>query len=99
VTPDSFQDWALRQLEAQVKRNMPAAKAARQLKADNRDSRKAMARARRSLANAQAASKRKLNERLVLLEQESRARQNTQDAESDLRLWNLLLLGHGRPGV
>jgi len=95
---ESLQAWALRQLEAQVKRNMPVARLARQLKADNRESRKAMARARRSLANAQAASKRKLNERLVLLERESRARQDTQDAESDRRCWDLLL-GQGRPGV
>jgi len=90
--------WAMKAWEKEAIRNMPVARLARQLKADNRESRKAMARARRSLANAQAASKRKLNERLVLLERESRAWQDTQDAEFDRRCWDLLL-GQGRPGV
>jgi len=85
-----FRSWALRELEAHVKRNMPGARLARQLRADARDSKKALARARRSLANAQAASKRKLNERLVLLEQESRARQDAQDAKMEKRRWEIL---------
>jgi len=70
---------------------MPASKIARGLKADVREFRKVMARAKRSHVAQQAAIKRKLNERLVLLEQESRARQDVQDAEMEKCRWNLIM--------
>jgi len=98
MTHDEFRSWALKRLEEQMRRNMPSVKLARQLKASQLESRKAMARARRSLVASQAASQRKLNNRLAELDRESRERREAQDAESERRRWDLLL-GQGRPGV
>jgi len=95
---DPLRVLALGILAERMRRNMPSVKLARQLKASQRESMRAMVRARRSLSASQASSKRKLDLRLSDLERESRDRQLAQDAESDRRCWNLLL-GHGRPGV
>jgi len=65
--------------EKEVIRHSPGAKLARQLKASQRESGKALARARRSLAASQASSQRKLNQRLVDLERASRERREALD--------------------
>jgi len=98
MTHDEFRAWSLKQLEEHMKRGMPVARIVRQLKAGQRESRKSLARARRSLAAQQASSKRKLDQRLAELERASRERGAAQDAELERRRWDLLL-GQGRPGV
>jgi len=98
MTNDEFRSWAMKVWEKEAIRSMPAARARRVLQASQREYKKELARARRSLVAFQAASQRKLNKRLAELDRESREWREAQDAESDRRLWNLLL-GHGRPGV
>jgi len=91
MTNEEFGAWAMKAWEAEVLKNLPAAKATRQLKASQRDSRKAMARSRRSLAASQASSQRKLNQRLADIERASRERREAQDREFEERRWDLLM--------
>jgi len=87
---DAMGVWALGQLEAYMRRNMPAVKAVRQLRADSRETKKALDRALRAQASKQASTQRKLNQRLTDLELASRKRQASQDAEMEKRRWDLL---------
>jgi len=91
MTNDSLLAWAMKAWEKEVVRNSPGAKAGRSLRAGLVQSRRDMARARRSLAASQAASKRKLNQRLADLERTSRERREVQDREFEERRWDLLL--------
>jgi len=87
---NEFHDWAVEAWKKEVLKNMPAAKAARQLKVGQRESRKALASARRSLAASQAATQRKLNQRLADIERESRGRRESRDREFEERRWDLI---------
>jgi len=49
MTNDPLRAWAIEAWKKEVLRNLPSARAARQFKASQRESMKAMARARRSL--------------------------------------------------
>jgi len=69
----------------------PGAKLVRQLKASQRESKKAIVRAGRSLAASQASSQRKLNQRLADFERVSRERREAQDREFEERRWELLM--------
>jgi len=91
MTSDLFQAWALKQLEEHMRRNMPSVKVARQLKASQRESKKAMVSARRSLAASQASSQRKLHLRLAELERVSRERREAQDREFEERRWEIIM--------
>jgi len=91
MTNDEFSSWALKAWEKEVLLNMPVAKLARQLKASQRESKKAMVSARRSLAASQASSQRKLNQRLAELERASSARREAQDRELEEKRWILLM--------
>jgi len=91
MTNDEFRAWAMKAWEKEAMRNMPAAKASRQLKAGLRESRKAQARAKRTLAAQQASSQRKFNRRLAELEKASREREESRDREMEERRWNFLL--------
>jgi len=91
MTNDPLRAWAIKAWEKGAIRNMPAAKLARQLKAERRESKRAWGRARRSLLASQAASQRKLNQRLADLERESRDRREVQDREFEERRWELLM--------
>jgi len=88
---DSMRAWALAQLEAHVRRNLPAARASRSLRASLSQSRKDMVRARRSLASSQAASKRKLDHILADIERVARERREVQDREFEERRWDLIM--------
>jgi len=90
MTHDEFRSWALKQLEEHMRRNLPSVKLARQLKASQRESKKAMAHARRSLASSLASSKRKLDLRLSDLEREFRERREASDREFEQRRWDLV---------
>jgi len=83
--------WAMKAWEREVLKNLPAAKAVRQLKVSLSQSRKDMARARRSLAASQASSKRKLDQRLAGLELASRELREASDRKFEERCWNLLV--------
>jgi len=91
MTNDPLRAWAIEAWKKEVLRNLPAAKAVRQLKASQRESTKDMARARRSLAASQAASQRKLNQRLADLERASRERREALDRELEEKRWDLLM--------
>jgi len=88
---DELSAWAAKAWEAEVLKNMPAAKAVRQLKTSNRESKKALVRARRSLAASQASSQRKLNQRLTDIEREFRDRREARDAEFEQKRWAVLV--------
>ena len=88
---NEFRDWAVEAWQKEVLKNMPSAKAARKIKADQRLSRKVLATARRSLAASQAATQRKLNQRLADIERESRERREAIDREFEERRWRLLM--------
>jgi len=70
---------------------MPAAKAARRLKAAQRESRKALASVRRSMAALQASNQRKLNQRLAEIERTSVERREVRDREFEAKRWDLLV--------
>jgi len=90
MTNDPLCAWAIEAWKKEALRNLPSVKLARPLKADNRESQKALARARRSLAASQAASKRKLSERLVEIERVSRERREVRDRELGQKRWEIL---------
>jgi len=91
MTNEEFSAWALKAWESEVLKNLPATKARRAGQAGQRESSKALARARRSLAAQQASTKRKLNTRLAEIEQEFRDRREAQDREFEERRWQLLM--------
>jgi len=88
---DSLQAWAMKAWEKEVIRNSPAAKAGRSLRAGLVQSRKDMARARRSLASSEAASKRKLDQRQADIAQEFRDRREASDRLVEEQRWALVM--------
>jgi len=91
MTNDEFRAWSLKQLEASMRRNMPAARIARLLKADARESKKAFARARRALASREASSRRKFNQDLTDIERLASARLAASDRELEEKRWQLII--------
>jgi len=91
MTNSELQAWAMKAWEKEVIQNSPAAKAGRSLRANLARSRKDMARARRSLASSQAASKRKLGQRQADIAQEFRDRREASDREFEERRWDLIM--------
>jgi len=87
---DPFRAWAIEAWKKEVVRNMPAAKLARQLKAEQRESKKSWDRARRSLLASQSSSKRKLDQQLAELEKASRERREALDRELEQKRWEIL---------
>jgi len=83
--------WVQAVWEREVTRNMPAAKAVRQLKAGRVESRKALVSARRSMAASQAATQRKLNQRQADIEQTFRELRAVRDREFEQRRWDLII--------
>jgi len=88
---NEFHDWAVEAWKRGVLKNMPAARATRELKASQRESRKALASARLSLAASQAASQRKLNQHLAEAEKVFRDRREAQDRKFDELRWQLAM--------
>jgi len=91
MAPDEFRDWAVEAWQKEVLKNMPSAKAARKIKAGQRESRKALASARRSLAAQQASNQRKLNQRQADIERAFRERREVRDREFEERRWDVLV--------
>jgi len=91
MTNDELRVWAMKAWEKEVVRNSPVAKAGRSLRAGLSQSRKDMARARRSLAASEAFSKRKLNQRLADIERASRDRREASDRLVEEKRWQLII--------
>jgi len=91
MTNEELRAWAMRTWQKEVMRNLPAAKAVRQLKVSLSQSRKDMARARRSLAASHAASQRKLNQRLADIERAAREAREARDREFEEKRWALIM--------
>jgi len=85
-----FRDWGVEAWKKEVLKNMPAAKAVRQLKAGRVESRKALASARRSLAAQQASNQRKLNQRLEDIVRVSLLRREAIDREFEAKRWDCI---------
>jgi len=88
---EEYAAWVQAAWEREVLKNMPMAKAVRQLKADSRESRKALASARRSMVASQAATQRKLHQRQADIEREFRERREANDREFAERRWRVLM--------
>jgi len=88
---EEYAAWVQAAWVKDVMGKTPGAKLVRQLKASQRESKKDMARARRSLAASQSSSQRKLNQRLADLERASRERREAQDREFEEKRWALLM--------
>jgi len=88
---EEYAAWAVEAWKKEVLKNMPVVKAARQLKADGRELRKALASARRSMAAQQAANQRKLHQRQAAIAREFRERERIRDAELEEKRWDLLV--------
>jgi len=91
MTNEEFVTWAMQAWQKEVLKNLPSAKLALQLKASQRESKKALQRAQRSLAASQASSKRKLNQDLADIERVSKERRETLDREFDEKRWALIM--------
>jgi len=87
---EEYAAWVQAAWEREVLRNMPTAKAVRQLKAGRVESRKALASARRSLAAQQASNQRKLRQRQADIEREFRERREVRDREFEEKRWDLI---------
>jgi len=88
---EEYAAWVQAAWEKDVMQKAPGAKAGRSLRAGLVQSKKDMARARRSLAASQASSKRKLNQRLADIERASRDRREASDRELDEKRWVLIM--------
>jgi len=86
-----FHDWAMRALEKEIVRNTPAAKARRAFQAGQRESRKELAKARRSLASKHAAQSRAIRQRHADAEVALRKRESEREAEMVEKRWRLLM--------
>jgi len=87
---EEYAAWVQAAWVREVTKNMPTSKAVRQLKAGQRESRKALASARRSMVASQAASQRKLNQRQADIEREFRERREVRDRELEEKRWDLI---------
>jgi len=88
---EEYAAWVQAAWEREVTRSMPTAKAVRQLKANSRESRKALASARRSMAASQASNQRKLHQRQADIEREFRERREVRDREFEAKRWDSLV--------
>jgi len=91
MNPEEYAAWVQAAWVKEVTRNMPAAKAVRQLKAGRVESKKALALARRSLVASQAATQRKLHQRQADIEREFRECRESRDREFEERRWAVLV--------
>jgi len=88
---EEYTAWVQAAWEKDVLKRTPGAKASRSLRASLSQSKKDMARARRSLASRQASSKRKLDQHLAGLERASKDRLEASDRELEEKRWQLIM--------
>jgi len=88
---EEYAAWVQAAWVRDVMGKTPAAKAVRQLKTSNRESRKALRQAQRSYSAQQASTKRKLNTRLEQIEREFQGRREARDRELSEKQWALIV--------
>jgi len=86
-----FHDWAMRALEKEIVRNTPAAKARRAFQAGQRESKKELAKAKRSLAVKYAAQSRAIRQRHADAALALKKRESEREAEMAERRWDLII--------
>jgi len=86
-----FHAWAMKALEKEIVRNMPAAKARRAFQASQRESKKELARAKRTLASKHAAQSRAIRQRHADAELALKKREAEREAEMAERRWALII--------
>jgi len=91
MTNDEFRTFAMKALEKEIVRNMPAAKARRAFQAGQRESKKELAKAKRTLAAKHAAQSRVIRQRHADAELALKKREAEREAEMDKRRWDLLI--------
>jgi len=91
MNQEEYAAWVQAAWEKDVLKRTPGAKASRSLRAGLVQSRKDLARARRSLAASQASNKRKLNQRLADLERASRDRREASDRKFEELRWEIIM--------
>jgi len=91
MTNDEFRSWAMKALEKEIVRSMPAAKARRALQATQRESKKESLKLRRSLATQQASRMRILKRQQAESEDAMRRRWAEIDAAAEQKRWDFLL--------
>jgi len=85
-----LRSWAVEAWKKEVLKNMPSARLVRQLKAGQRESKKSLASARRSMAAQQASTQRKLNQRLADIARTAVERRQAIDREFEAKRWDLI---------
>jgi len=88
---EEYAAWVQAAWIKEAMKNMPVAKAARQLKAGRVESRKAWASARRSLAAKHGAKMRSLRKQQAENGEAIRKRREASDREFEQRRWDLLI--------
>jgi len=91
MTSGEFHDWAMRALEKEIVRNMPAAKAIRSAKAGSQAMKREHKAIRRSLAAKHAAQSRAIRKRHAESELALKKREAEREAEMAERRWALLM--------
>jgi len=86
-----FHAWAMKALEKEVIKNTPAAKARRAFLSSQRESKIALAKAKRTLASKHAAQSRAIRQRQVEAESALKKRESEREAEMDKRRWDLII--------
>jgi len=91
MTNDEFRAFGMKALEKAIIRNTPAAKARRAFLQSQRESRKELARTKRTLAAKHAAQSRAIRQRYADAELALRKREAEREAEMAERRWNLII--------
>jgi len=91
MTDDQFRAFAMKALEKEIVRNTPAAKARRAFQVSQRESKKELAQAKRTLAAKHAAQSRVIRQRHADAELAFKKREAEREAEMDQRRWDLII--------
>jgi len=91
MTSGEFHDWAMRALEKEIVRNMPAAKARRAFLSAQREFKRELGKAKRSLASKHAAQARVIRQRHADAELALKKREAEREEEMAKRRWDLII--------
>jgi len=91
MTNDEFRVWAMRAWEKEVIRNMPAAKARRAFLSAQRESKRELGKAKRSLAAKHSSTIRALKKQQVEAELALKKREAEREEEMAKRRWDLII--------
>jgi len=88
---DEFRSWAMKAWEKEVIRNTPAAKARRAFLSAQRESKRELGKAKRSLASKHAAQSRAIRQHHADAALAFKKREMEREAEMDKRRWDLII--------